>query len=48
MNGANGLDVGNVFVSNGKPHGVVNVNYGVPSGTTGSVRTGSTTSASAT
>jgi hypothetical protein len=33
MNGANGLDVGNVFVSNGKPSSVVvNVNYWVPSG----------------
>jgi hypothetical protein len=33
MNGANGLDVGNVFVSNGTPSSVVvNVNYWVPSG----------------
>jgi hypothetical protein len=33
MNGANGLDVGNVFVSNGRPSSVVvNVNYWVPSG----------------
>ena len=33
MNGANGLEVGNVFVSNGTPSSVVvNVNYWVPSG----------------
>ena len=33
MVGANGLDVGNAFVSNGKPSAVtVNVNYWVPSG----------------
>jgi hypothetical protein len=34
MVGANGTVVGNVFVSNGQPATfVVNVNYGVPSGT---------------
>jgi hypothetical protein len=34
MTGANGLDVGDVFVSNGAPAAVVvNVNYQVPSGT---------------
>jgi hypothetical protein len=34
MTGANGLDVGDVFVSNGVPAAVVvNVNYQVPSGT---------------
>jgi archaellum component FlaF (FlaF/FlaG flagellin family) len=34
MRGANGLDVGDVFVSNGTPSAVVvNVNYWVPSGT---------------
>ena len=33
MTGANGVDVGNVFVSNGTPSAVmVNVNYWVPSG----------------
>ena len=33
MTGANGLEVGNVFVSNGQPSAViVNVNYWVPSG----------------
>lgn len=33
MTGANGIDVGNVFVSNGEPSAVmVNVNYWVPSG----------------
>ena len=44
MNGANGLDVGNVFVSNGKPSSVVvNVNYWVPSGNYGiEFRTGAT------
>ena len=36
MNGANGLEVGNVFASNGRPSSVVvNVNYWVPSGTYG-------------
>ena len=36
MNGANGLEVGNVFASNGTPSSVVvNVNYWVPSGTYG-------------
>jgi hypothetical protein len=45
MIGANGIDVGNVFVTNGKPAAVVvNVNYWVPSGTYGiEFRTGSTT-----
>jgi hypothetical protein len=45
MSGANGVDVGNVFVSNGKPSSVVvNVNYGVPSGRYGiEFRTGSAT-----
>jgi hypothetical protein len=34
MKGGNGLDVGDVFVSNGVPSAVVvNVNYWVPSGT---------------
>lgn len=34
MVGANGVEVGNVFVSDGRPAAVVvNVNYGVPSGT---------------
>jgi hypothetical protein len=44
MTGANGVDVGNVFVSNGRPSSVVvNVNYGVPSGHYGiEFRTGST------
>jgi hypothetical protein len=44
MNGANGSDVGNVFVSNGKPSSVVvNVNYWVPSGNYGiEFRTGAT------
>src|SRR2546429_9661718 len=44
MTGANGVDVGNVFVSNGRPSSVVvNVNYGVPSGRYGiEFRTGST------
>ena len=44
MTGANGVDVGNVFVSNGSPSSVVvNVNYGVPSGRYGiELRTGST------
>src|SRR6266581_4608339 len=44
MTGANGVDVGNVFVSNGKPSSVVvNVTYGVPSGHYGiEFRTGST------
>jgi hypothetical protein len=44
MNGANGVDVGNVFVSNGTPSSVVvNVNYWVPSGNYGiEFRTGST------
>jgi predicted anti-sigma-YlaC factor YlaD len=44
MNGANGLEVGNVFVSNGRPSSVVvNVNYWVPSGNYGiEFRTGST------
>ena len=44
MNGANGLEVGNVFVSNGTPSSVVvNVNYWVPSGNYGiEFRTGST------
>src|SRR6266542_2895143 len=44
MNGANGLDVGNVFVSNGTPSSVVvNVNYWVPSGNYGiEFRNGST------
>ena len=33
MTGANGIEVGNVFVSNGRPSAVVvNVNYWVPSG----------------
>src|SRR2546421_4234502 len=43
MTGANGVDVGNVFVSNGRPSSVVvNVNYGVPSGRYGiEFRTGS-------
>jgi hypothetical protein len=43
MTGANGVDVGNVFVSNGRPSSVVvNVNYGVPSGHYGiEFRTGS-------
>jgi len=43
MTGANGVDVGNVFVSNGSPSSVVvNVNYGVPSGRYGiEFRTGS-------
>jgi len=36
MIGASGIDVGNVFVSNGKPSAiVVNVNYWVPSGAYG-------------
>jgi len=36
MNGANGVEVGNVFVSNGTPSSVVvNVNYWVPSGNYG-------------
>jgi predicted anti-sigma-YlaC factor YlaD len=36
MNGANGLEVGNVFASNGTPTSVVvNVNYWVPSGNYG-------------
>jgi hypothetical protein len=45
MNGANGLHVGNVFVTNGKPATVVvNVNYGVPAGTYGiEYRAGSST-----
>jgi hypothetical protein len=45
MTGANGIDVGNVFVSNGKPSSVVvNVNYWVPSGRYGiEYRTGSAT-----
>src|SRR5829696_4274266 len=44
MIGANGLDVGNVFVSNGTPSSVVvNVNYWVPSGNYGiEFRSGST------
>jgi predicted anti-sigma-YlaC factor YlaD len=44
MNGANGVEVGNVFVSNGTPSSVVvNVNYWVPSGNYGiEFRTGST------
>src|SRR5256884_8740295 len=44
MTGANGVDVGNVFVSDGRPSSVVvNVNYGVPSGRYGiEFRTGST------
>jgi hypothetical protein len=44
MNGTNGLEVGNVFVSNGTPSSVVvNVNYWVPSGNYGiEFRTGST------
>jgi predicted anti-sigma-YlaC factor YlaD len=44
MNGANGVEVGNVFVSNGTPSSVVvNVNYWVPSGNYGiEFRNGST------
>jgi hypothetical protein len=44
MTGANGLDVGDVFVSNGRPSTVVvNVDYWVPSGSYGiEFRTGST------
>jgi hypothetical protein len=43
MTGANGVGVGNVFFSNGRPASVVvNVNYGVPSGRYGiEFRTGS-------
>jgi archaellum component FlaF (FlaF/FlaG flagellin family) len=44
MNGANGVEVGNVFVANGTPSSVVvNVNYWVPPGNYGiEFRTGST------
>jgi hypothetical protein len=45
MHGANGLHVGNVFVTNGKPATVVvNVNYAVASGTYGIEYRGGTTS----